>query len=188
MYTSFTELLNESKHLQWHVTHTQILACASKTASPERRFCFLHCKTRSPASFSLTGRRSLHFVKYFFYEKVYYKLLLHYLLSGFLWAWRFFRWGLLLSVLPLFVFVCPACCFPAGDVCVHLLRPGDSGQIPAQGQWAVMAICVIQTAVELELCRAKRTVMVKKPPRMILPLAWGNFYQVPLVFISLCCI
>lgn len=50
-------------------THTQILACASKTASPERRFCFLHCKTRSPASFSLTGRRSLHFVKYFFMKK-----------------------------------------------------------------------------------------------------------------------
>lgn len=110
----------------------------------------------------MTGRRSLHFVKYF-YEKVFYKLLLlHYHLSGFLWAWRFFRGGLLLSVLPLFVFVCPAWGLPARDVCVHLLRPGDSGQIPAQGQWAVMAICVIQTAVELELCRAKRTAMVKK--------------------------
>ncbi len=55
-------------------------------------------------------------------------------LSGLLWNRRYFRGGML-SVLPLLVLSPrPHGGLLAGEIPVHLLWPGDIGQIPAQGQ------------------------------------------------------
>lgn len=59
--------------------------------------------------------------------------------TGFLRAGRHLRGRVLLSVLTLLVLLlCPSSGLPAGEVCVHLLRPGDSGPIPAQGQTDIL--------------------------------------------------